>query len=461
MNKTILALAAALLAVGVAAAAAADVQSDPATSRDPRSIVRDPEWQKRFLGSYGFLSGVEPEINTSELEMLREVIELMKVDTRAAQAMLAQGVSANSSAALDFILANLEFQNGELESARKHYESALKKFPDFRRAHKNLGLLRVQANELAGATEHLTRAIELGDRDGRTYGLLGYCYVNLENYVAAEAAYRNAVLAEPDTRDWQLGLARSLLAMEKYKEAAALFSSLIEKDPENGTYWMLQANAFLGLNEPLKAAVNLEAARLLGKADIQSLILLGDIYMNDGDADLAREAYLDVVKMDEKAEHFRAAQRAAELLVRVGANADAAALVQSIERRYGKRLDADQQLELMTLQAKLARAQGRPDEAARILETIVQRDGTRGEALLELARYHRDVGNKQKAVLMLERAQNLEDFEYEALVEHAQLEVGERHYDRAANLLRQATRIRSEPRVERFLAQVEEAARRN
>jgi tetratricopeptide (TPR) repeat protein len=448
----------AALVVGCLVGAPAVAQFKPWSGS---SIVADPEWQKRFLGSYGFLSGAEPDIRPSELEVLKEVIDLMKVNPRAAAAMLEQTQSADSSAAVDFILANLQFQNGDLEAAEDSYESALRKFPDFRRAHKNLGLLRVQANELAGATEHLTRAIELGDRDGRTYGLLGYCYVNLENYVAAEAAYRNAVLAEPDTRDWQLGLARSLLAMEKYKEAAALFSSLIEKDPENGTYWMLQANAFLGLNEPLKAAVNLEAARLLGKADIQSLILLGDIYMNDGDADLAREAYLDVVKMDEKAEHFRAAQRAAELLVRVGANADAAALVQSIERRYGKRLDADQQLELMTLQAKLARAQGRPDEAARILETIVQRDGTRGEALLELARYHRDVGNKQKAVLMLERAQNLEDFEYEALVEHAQLEVGERHYDRAANLLRQATRIRSEPRVERFLAQVEEAARRN
>jgi tetratricopeptide (TPR) repeat protein len=448
----------AALVVGCLVGAPAVAQFKPWSGS---SIVADPEWQKRFLGSYGFLSGAEPDIRPSEIEVLKEVIDLMKVNPRAAATMLEQTKSDDSSAAVDFILANLEFQNGDLEAAEASYESALRKFPDFRRAHKNLGLLRVQANALAGATEHLTRAIELGDRDGRTYGLLGYCYVNLENYVAAETAYRNAVLAEPDTRDWQLGLARSLLAMEQYKEAAALFSSLIEKDPENGTYWMLQANAFLGLNEPLKAAVNLEAARLLGKADIQSLILLGDIYMNDGDADLAREAYLDVVKMDEKAEHFRAAQRAAELLVRVGANADAAALVQSIERRYGKRLDADQQLELMTLQAKLARAQGRPDEAARILETIVQRDGTRGEALLELARYHRDAGNEQKAVLMLERAQNLEDFEYEALVEHAQFEVAERHYDRAANLLRQATRIRSEPRVERFLAQVEEAARRN
>ena len=37
------------------------------------SIVRDPEWQKSFLGSYGFLSGAEPEIKSQEIEILREV----------------------------------------------------------------------------------------------------------------------------------------------------------------------------------------------------------------------------------------------------------------------------------------------------------------------------------------------------------------------------------------------------
>ena len=46
---------------------------------------------------------------------------------------------------------------------------------------------------------------------------MGYCYINLENYLAAEQAYRNAILQQPDTRDWKLGLARSLLAMEQYR----------------------------------------------------------------------------------------------------------------------------------------------------------------------------------------------------------------------------------------------------
>ncbi len=424
------------------------------------SVILDPEWQKSFLGSYGFLSGAEPDIKPSELELLKEVIDLLKLNPKVAQAMLEQRVGADSSAALDFILANLRFQNGDVEKAGEGYELALSKFPDFRRAHKNLGLLRVQVNRCERAIEHLTRAVELGDRDGRTYGLLGYCYLNVENQLAAEVAYRNAILQQPDAKDWQLGLARSLLSQQKYAEAAALFSAFLEKHPEDVTAWKLQANAFVGLDQPMAAAVNLEAVRVLGQADPSTLSLLGDIYMNEGVSDLAKEAYLEVIESDAKGTRFRESYRAAELLVRSQAYGEASDLIDSIDRRYAKKLDSDDELKLMTLEAKVARGRGRKKEAAELLETIVRRDGTRGDALLELARYHRAEGNEQKALLMLERAQNLDGFEYPALVEQAQMRVAAKEYEEAANLLRQALRIRNEPRVERFLARVEEASRR-
>ena len=196
------------------------------------SIVRDPEWQKSFLGSYGFLSGAEPPIRPVELEGLKDVLETLKLDPKVAAISLESQITPDSSAALHFILANLKFQVGETELAIANYEAALTKFPDFRRARKNLGLLMVQLNEFAGGIEQLTRAIELGERDGRTYGLLGYCYLNVDNPLAAESAYRNAILQQPDSKDWQLGLARSLLQQEKYREAVSLFATFLESIPK-------------------------------------------------------------------------------------------------------------------------------------------------------------------------------------------------------------------------------------
>jgi len=303
------------LALLAALAPAASAQFQPWKGSQ---VLDDPEWRQRFLGSYGFLSGAEPEIAQGELTMLREVIDLMKVNPRAAATMLSQQVTPESSAALDFILANLHFQNGNLAGAKESYGSALAKFPDFRRAHKNLGLLLVQEGRYKEAAVHLTQAVELGDRDGRNYGLLGYCYLNLERYLAAEQAYRAAILQQPDIRDWKLGLARTLLATEQYRDAVTLFDDLIEDDPEHAASWLLQANAYIGLDQPEAAAVNLEAVRMMGKADTSSLVLLGDIYMNAGMTALAKSVYLEVIAKDAQNVQFGTAYRAADLLIRTG-----------------------------------------------------------------------------------------------------------------------------------------------
>lgn len=442
-----------LLTLGLASGAAA--QSRPWKDSE---ILRDPEWRKSFLGSYGFLSGAEPQINETERMALLEVIELMKADTKAAATVLGAQAGADSSAALDFILANLQFQNGELDAAAEGYERAIGKFPDFRRAHKNLGLLRVQKSDFPKALEHLSRAIELGDRDGRAYGLIGYCYVNRENYLAAEEAYRNAILQEPETRDWKLGLARALMSLEKYEEAIGLFDVLIAEKPEDSTAWMLQANAYVGLDRPRDAAVNLEAVRMMGMAQTSSLVLLGDIYMNEGMYDLAKEAYLDVIATDKGSLQLGTSMRAADLLVRARAFDQASEVLESVEKRYTK-MEQDDELRVLTLQAKVARAKGREKQAADLLESIVARDGMRGDALLELAAYHRNAGNKERAILLYERARNLEAYEYRALVAQAQFLVGEKEYAEAAALLRDALAIRREARVERFLARVEDAVR--
>lgn len=443
--------------IGLSLAASAPVARSQAAPFEGGEVLNDPEWRKSFLGSYGFLSGAEPQINPSELEVLREVIDVMKVNVDAAASMLSQRATPDRSAAFDFILANLQFQNGKLDEAVTAYEAAISKFPDFRRAHKNLGLLRTQKGEYAKAAHHLSRAVELGDRDGKNYGLLGFAYLNLENHLAAEQAYRNAILAQPDIRDWKLGLGRALLAIEKQKEAAALFGGLLQQNPEDASAWLLQANAFLKLDQPLAAAVNLESVRMLGKADKNSLVLLGDIYMNAQMPDLAKSAYLEVIESDGGAEDFPSAHRAAELLVRTQSFEQASELLAAIEKKYADELVLDEELEILTLKAKIARASGKEKQAARILESVVERDGTRGDALLELARYHNGRGDRAKALLMIERAQKLEAFEYKALLEHAQIMVASRKYPEAAESLRAAQDIKREPRVARFLAQVEQA----
>ena len=99
-----------------------------------------------------------------------------------------------------------------------------------------------------------TRVLTLGGGDAATYGLLGIACTNMRKYVAAESAFRMAALMEPGRIDWQMGLAETLFKQGRYADVAALTGALIDEHPERPELWILQATAYIGLGEPMRAA---------------------------------------------------------------------------------------------------------------------------------------------------------------------------------------------------------------
>ena len=179
----------------------------PLMAKNPaKAMWKDPAFIKSFTGSYGFLAGAEPEISAEEIDALRDLIDIINTRPTAAITQLEQQITAKTSAAFDFILANLYFQQGDLKKAEKHYKVAIEKYPDFRRAYKNLGLLQAQDDNFKDSVVTISTALEKGVVDGRAYGLLGYGYLTQELYYPAEAAYRQAILIQPEVKDWKIGL---------------------------------------------------------------------------------------------------------------------------------------------------------------------------------------------------------------------------------------------------------------
>ena len=129
----------------------------------------DPSFIKSFTGSYGILSKYEPEISEAEKDALRGLLPIIRNNPRGAITQLESQIKPSSSAAFDFILANLYFQNGDLSNAGKYYKKATAKHPSFRRAYKNLGLVQIQQGNHKASVENVSKAIELGDVDGRSY----------------------------------------------------------------------------------------------------------------------------------------------------------------------------------------------------------------------------------------------------------------------------------------------------
>lgn len=423
-----------------------------------RRFWDDPEFKARFMGTYGQLSDVEPRVSREEGAFLQSMVPVIRDNPRQAITELNNANKADATAVYDFAIGNIYFQEGDTAGARTAYLAAIRKHPDFRRVHKNLGLLEVREGNMDKAIEHLSKAAELGDKDSRTYGLLGYAYLQQGKYLPAESAYRQAVLYDPETLDWKLGIAQTLMAQERYTESIALFDQLIVSNPSREDFWLLQANALLSSGDHRKAAGNLEIVRHLGKLDGNSYVLLGDIYLNEQMPGPALEAYQGALASGGRPD-LRAPMRSASILVQMNALDEATQLIADIRQSYGEQLSQADKLRLLNLEARIAKSRNDAARGAEILALIVEEDPLNGEALLQLADYHANQGETEKAIFLFERVRNIQSYEAAALLAHAQLLVKNTDYSGALVLLNRSLAINPSKPVEDYRDRVERAAR--
>lgn len=420
-------------------------------------LWKDASFQKEFMATYGTLAGYEPELKEEEKETIRTLIKFLKVAPGEAIKQLAPQVKKDDSAAFDFILANLYFQEGKLDEAETFYKSAIRKYPNFRRAYKNLGLVNVQKGDFEGAIKSLSKSMELGLVDGRAYGLLAYSYLTEGNYFPAEAAYRQAILMQPEVLDWKLGLARCLLETEQYEDAVSIFNSLIISNPNNSDYWSLQSNAYLGLNESLNAARNLEVVDRLGASKLETLSLLGDIYINNSMPNLALAAYLKAMEYA-RSKDLDILIKSSSVMIQTANFEQANTIIDDIRSRFSNSINDKQELKLLTHEAKIARFMGKDDLAANLLIKIIERDLLNGDAIIELAKYYVDQSMLAEAFTRFEQARNIEGFERPALIAHAQALVSIKKYAEATPLLVRALELKSDRNLEEYTNRVKRAS---
>lgn len=419
----------------------------------------DPAFKKRYIESYIAETEIEPRLTAIEREQMQKILELISSDRMdKATALIKKSRGEAASAVFDFTLGNIYFQQEQLDQATAAYQIAVQKYPKFRRAWRNLGLSSIRENQFNQALPALTRVVELGGGDAITYGLLGFAYASVDNPTSAESAYRTAILLDPQTMDWKMGLARSLFKQGRFAEAVALCDTLIAKHPDRADLWLLQANAYLGLKQPLSAAENYEFIDRLGKSTADTLSMLGDIYINEEIFGLGVNAYLRATDQSPPGTPDRAI-RAAKVLTAHGALSQTQQLIERIEAVYGDQLDTGERKDLLKLRARLAVASGASDKEVRVLEQIVALDPLDGEALILLGQHSSRAGEIEKAIFYYERAASLEAFAADAQVRHAQLLVKTGQYEEALRLLRHAQQLQPRDNIQDYLEQVERVAK--
>jgi tetratricopeptide (TPR) repeat protein len=400
--------------------------------------LSDPSARAKVdLGLGTETESVEPSFAGEEVEVVKSIVEIVESDPRGALKKLEVAVTPQSSAMLDFVIGNLYFQFDEREAALRYYQSAVKKFPRFAKAHKNLGYLAPQSEKFDEALEAFRKTVELGGIEGGIYGLLGYIYLNKENFLSAESAYRDATLKMPDTIDWKLGIGRAVLAHQKHADVMNVMGELIAVDPKKRDYWLLQANAFLSMGRVMDAAYNYEIMGRMGMGDKETYQALGNIYVSQDKAPLALIAYLAAVNLPDPSD-MTTALSAAEIMGARGSLAESSTLATRIDEVYGDKASKEDTVRLLKLRSSLAIIQDRREEAEPFLERLIKIDDSDGETILLLADFYARSDRYELAKPLYDRAEKIEGFEIDSLVKHGQILVANGDYEDAIVLLERA-----------------------
>ena len=401
----------------------------------------NPEFVDRFMGTYGVDTEKSPSISSVEAETFRQVAKSgYKRD--AAIKILTNAISKESSGAMDFALANFLLQNGDIDSAIDYFTKAIDKFPNFGRAYKNIGLAYIQQNNYKKALPNLTKSLEILGGDGGLFGLIGYCHLNNENYGPALDAYKLALVFEPESRDWRLGQLKALQNLRKYNEVENIIYSYIDEKPTEPEFWLQQANAFIAQKKYVQAAANFEVVKMLGGADREMYLLLGDIYVNLDAPTLALEPYNLALSTGEvKPED---ALSLAKVMSRRLPAYKLKEFLAKITQTYENSLNQENSLTLLTLKAANALSMNEKERAMKMLSEVVARDPLNGSALLTLGSYYLQENELVKAMDYYDRASKVEAVRVDALLGATRVLVKKGKYLLAINRLKEAQAIKEQ-----------------
>jgi tetratricopeptide (TPR) repeat protein/TolB-like protein len=277
--------------------------------------------------------------------------------------------------------------------ARKSFEQALAKAPDYVMARYWLATVKAASGSTDEALADIRRALDQGrnlpDREAR-YVRAAEAYFS-RRYDDAARAYRDLIAKYPYEVEARRLLAFVLLDQNRPKEAAAEAQALGKIAPESHVVWSIQGTAHLAMKDFNQAVLDFKRYVELEPGSANGHHLLGDAYRSQGELDLAAPEYEKALRTDPSFHYATVALATVDALRgrREEAVRRLATLAADEKALPVHRIDAAFAL------AAIERAGGRFRESARVLASLEKPIGEekireakalseRGSALAEL-----------------------------------------------------------------------------
>lgn len=432
------------------------LQAEAFTLTDSAPGSRD--FHQRFLASYGVNESIEPRFSEADRRLFEQVAPWLADNPRRALQIVEAALGTDANPAFYFLQGNLHYQLGEYMRAEAALRTAVEKMPSFQRAYRTLGLIYTLQKRSEEARTAWQKVITLGGGDAQSYGLLAYALLNLEHYASALSAYEMARLFAPESRDFKRGLAQCLLMTGQHDQAIAYFDELIEAEPAETDYWLLQANALLARERYLDAIGNLVVVNASPNATGDTHTLLGDLYLHQGMPTEAWQSYTAALEASPRPSAEKALSSLENLLNRNEFDY-AARYTDTLQNHYGNAL-AQEPLatRVQIAHASIALSQNAFQRVIDLLTPIVEAQPLNGLALLRIARAHAEIDHRETAEFYWERATLIPETRHEAWLELARSHVEHTEWDQAVALLEKAQANNPQPHIARYLEQVKKAA---
>ena len=365
-----------------------------------------PKWSEQIQ----VLDAIEPKLAQKDHALFNKVSPLLNDQPTQAIALIRASDQETHSPIFDFWLGHLLLAQDQKESAEAALKHCLTKFPNFRKAHRTLANLFAQKGDIKQARHHALKVIELGGANGSAYGLLAYTHFESGNFQSALSSYRMAIMFKPDHLSYRKGELYSLAELQQHEAVISLCEELLELEPNQKQYWMLQVNAHLQLSRPLEAITLLEILQNKGLAQKAELEMLGQLYFNQ---ELFAEAVNQFDAAMRAGASFKTFIQPLNVLISQSHHKIAQQLLTATQRYFPRETLASQERWLLA-EVQLLLISGSEDEAEKRCRQLLDRWPTSESGLMTLASHLNKKGNKDEARFFYERAAQFEKVQLQA-----------------------------------------------
>lgn len=404
---------------------------------------------KSFNGSYRIQAALEPYMEEKERKLLMSVQTLMANGKREV-ALQKLDISGVKTAAIYFNRGNINFELGRDEEAKKNYEAAIRKFPTFLRAHRNLGLLYARLGDLKQAKRYLIESIRLGDQEGATYGWLGHCHLEDGDITAALQSYRLARLTEPTVANWQAGEAKCLQELGELHQAMVLLEHVVNESPKEAPYHLMQAELFLQMNEPEKSAAVYEWLLKKGELEAEYRVRLANLHLRNSNADRA-VLVIEELLLDPEKWKTSSVLQWVENAVGILDWEKTDSILEHLGQLPQERLIGSQYSRVLAKHT----ASRKPEEAAELYLQLAKQHPLDIDVLFDHAYFLVKQEKNEFAKLQLERLLKLDSEHYRASLLYGQILVNQKLFSKAVPYLQMAQKQSSSESLMQYLEAVE------